>query len=251
MFLGGCLSGAALLSLTSERASDVPPLVTVTPPPSPPGDSDPADLDEDDELGDEEGAEPDVTSRHATTSRTGDADPAELDESEHGPSAADVLSALEQAYQRQVAAAEEAAMVRAEPAVAEAADVEAEVVPPAAVPAAPAPMPDERVAKIEPEPEPVEVRPHTEPVEVAAAADQNQPAVQQIVVYQPVYMLPPADPAVPTGTPARRRSVGRDPWAPLTISPRHNPWGTAAGGGAWATVGVAGGVWAGGFVARP
>jgi len=209
VFLGGCLSGAALLSLTSERAADAQQVVTVSPPPSTP--SEPADSDEAIELGDEEAAESDTTASHSSTGQSGDADPTELAESEHGPSAADILAEREREYPGQVAAAE-APPEPAESAVAEAdsTDVEAESVPPpAAPPAALAAASDERLAEIETERERADARADVEPVYVATEARAEQAPVQQIaVVYQPVYVLPPAaDPTGQARTSSSRRSA--------------------------------------------
>ncbi|HEU5073337.1 MAG TPA: hypothetical protein VFU02_04180, partial [Polyangiaceae bacterium] len=183
-------------------------------------------------------------------------------ESEHGPSAADILAALEQAYQRQVAESATAAESEAPEAGASAEgdlDGAATAVPsptappPTTVPEAEAiaatPASEGRLAESDSENVTGDAYVASEAVQVSTAppADQNQTVQSIAVVYQPVYVLPPATGVSPASTPPRR-SVGRDPWAPLTISPRHNPWATsAAQGGAWATVGVAGGVWAGGF----
>lgn len=247
VFLGGCLSGAALLSLSSERAGDAKHSATVTAPPSPP--AEPSDHDEaevDDE--DDRVTESDVTASHR--------DEGETVESEEGPSAADILLALEQAYQRQVAASA-VSEPEADPVVAEeasSAEVEAEsVTAEAHVPAAPAPVPYERIAKVEAEPRGADATP-AEPVQVATAArtEPHHETVQQVaVLYQPVVVLPPTDPGQQMHTSPPRRSVGRDPWAPATVSPRHNPWATSSmSGGAWSTIGVAGGVWGGSFAPR-
>lgn len=255
VFLGGCLSGAALLSLSGERAADSKQSVTVAPPPSAP--SEPSDPDEAAEVVDEDDGASDADS---TASHANDGDSAQSPETEHGPSAADVLAALEQAYQRQVA---ESAALEAppEPVLAEAAppaEVEAEAVAPEVDLAAPTAAPDERVSEAAQDSEPAAADAPVEPEPVQAATvarvDREHETVQQIaVVYQPVYVLPPtADPNGQPNTSPQRRWVGRDPWAPLSISPRHNPWATtAASGGAWATIGVAGGVWAAGFTPSP
>jgi hypothetical protein len=195
-------------------------------------------------------------------------DPEETVESEHGPSAADILAALEQAYQRQVAAA--ATEDSAESDVSEAdtrADGELEATAPTAVPPptlpapasepeaeaiAAAPAAEGRLAESDSDHAPTDAHVAAEAVQVstAPAADENQTVQSIAVVYQPVYVFPPGAGVTQASTPPRR-SVGRDPWAPLTISPRHNPWATnATHGGAWATVGVAGGVWAGGFATQ-
>lgn len=252
VFLGGCLSGAALLSLTSERADGQAQVVTVNPPPSVPDESD--DPDEGDELDEHVTVERDATEARATADHVGDPELAESGESEHGPSAADILAALEQAYQRQVAAA--AAKLPVDPVPVEVAiaevEAEVEVAPaPAVPPSAPAVSRDDRVVAIDTARDTEDEPARPDPVQVAMVEPvESQPPVQQVVVYQPVYVLPPNPQAAPTNTAPRRRAVGRDPWAPLNISPRHNPWGSASGAGAWTTVGVAGGVWAGGSAPR-
>ena len=246
VFLGGCLSGAALLSLTGERATDSKQAVVVVPPPSPPSEpSDPTD---------EEVSEADPAEHAVTAHPPSDAEPRDPPEGEEGPSAADILSALEQAYQRQIAAAELAAAP--EPEASEEETPTDQVVPPAE----PALVRDDQAIAIaeaqehEQAPAELEHEDDSEPVATAAVsrAEQNQETVQQIaVVYQPVYVLPPGGGAEgQRPTPSSTRSVGRDPWAPLTISPRHNPWAsTAASGGAWSTTTVSGGAWAAGNVA--
>ena len=253
VFLGGCLSGAALLSLSSDPPVDTRRAVTVPPESAP---AEPAEPAEPTEAHEDEAHEADSATLHdVAPSDTALAEPAE---SEAGPSAADILAALEQAYQRQVTEAE----------ASEAPDPEAvpEVEPPPA-PAEAAPVPPAAAQHDAPVMAAAEAVPHESPrevevdeganapheVAVAAHAEPDQAPIQQIaVLYQPVYVLPPGtNPAGQTTTPAPR-AIGRDPWAPLTISPRHNPWGSAGiTSGVWAAGNVAGGVWAAGFTAGP
>ena len=253
VFLGGCLSGAALLSLSNERAAETKHVVTV----SPPAPSEPSETQHAPEASDESDQ---VAEADLTTSHHNPVEPDEPADFESGPSAADILAALEQAYQRQVAgeaAQPEATIAEATPRAEVEPEPAAAEAPPQAAPVA-ALAPDEhgptesfeterRLAQNESEREVNDDA--IAPAEPVQAATHSEPTVQQIaVVYQPVYVLPPATDAKGQASPRPpRRSVGRDPWAPLTISPRHNPWGSAGSTGAWASAGVAGGVWAGGF----
>lgn len=257
VFLGGCLSGAALLSLSSDPPVDARQAATA-PPESPP-----LDPTEQAEAPEGEAPEADGATEHAVA--PSDPEATEPADPEAGPSAADILAALEQAYQRQVAEARvtpeaeasEAAEAEAAPEVETApAPVEAAAVPPVAerdaevVAAADASPSDESTAQDELDAESAGA-PHE--IAVAARAEPDPAPVQQIaVLYQPVYVLPAGtNPAAQTTTHASR-GIGRDPWAPLTISPRHNPWGAVGvSSGVWAAGNVAGGVWSVGFSAGP
>jgi len=253
VFLGGCLSGAALLSLSSDPPVDARRAVTA-PPESPPAHS--AEQTEAAEVAAHEAES--ATEHDVVPSDTAAAEPADP---EAGPSAADILAALEQAYQRQVAEAVATPEAETPPTDApatlevEAATALVETVP---VEAAPAPsLTVEREAQAvaaDDTPDVAVDEGAGAPQQVAAAAraEPDQAPIQQIaVLYQPVYVLPPGNPVQQTTTPAPR-AIGRDPWAPLTISPRHNPWGAVGvSSGVWAAGNVAGGVWAAGFTAGP
>lgn len=260
VFLGGCLSGAALLSLSTEQAVDPQHAISLRAPPEP-HESDAAT-----EATERE--EADTAAEHdAVVSPPTDTDAA-LAEASDGPSAADILAELERAYQRQLAASE-ATTAPSEPAAQEvsAAESEAEVLPEATALVAPTaddalalpetPAAEPRAPEIASDPATPDAYGAPEPIQVATAPrtrDESTTVQQVAVVYQPVYVLPPATHlSGQSHSASQRRSVGRDPWAPVTVGARHNPWATTvASGGAWATVGVAGGgVWAAGFMPRP
>lgn len=262
VFLGGCLSGAALLSLSTDR---VPESKTVTAPPQEP--STPAEPVDEHPAEAPDEAQADVLAHRDRATDTSDSEP-EHPGDEAGPSAADVLAELERAYQLQVAAAA-AAPPAPEAALADDAAAESEVVPPEVnPPASPNSAPEEVSAAVEEAPRDRRVAlaededededetysRDADPEESRRPDDLDRSEVQQVaVIYQPVYVLPPvATAAQPSAAVSGSRPIGLDPWTGLSVGVQHNPWATTPmSSSAWAAIGISGGSWSAGFVSRP
>ncbi len=236
VFLGGCLTGASLLTLGGQRSA------------ASSGVQIPADM--------KHGAPLESTSSHRTEldSATPADHPALLptppepsghdpldSDIESGSSAADVLVRLEQAYQNLLAAKA--------PGNSDASGENAQQVPVAAVaePAAETPEPAEQALSQRPNDVHVTVTLNS-PAPAAEAADGARPEprdavggpkqvqVQQVAVvnYQPVVVLPrePSQPAAPSvalggASVSITRGLegdGKNPWGTSRLGPRHNPW---------------------------
>ena len=271
VFVGGCLTGAALLSLGSEQANVRHGAVATVPAPPAPlevsDDASEADVEQPHDL-----APPDaLAAAPPHTSEPSASDEVGLDA--QGLSPADVLAELERAYQEHLSDPAVGVAPAQAPNTEAAATPEADPEQPHGDESAPA-LSTEPALRAEATPEGVRVAqnsktptPASDPGELTinighasppqeALGDLHQGGVQQtqvqqvaVVNYQPVYVLSPATTGTAKSTAALTSSarIGLDPWAPVGFGSRHNPWAaTSVAGSIWST-GPGGSVWGASF----
>lgn len=224
IFLGGCLTGAAVLSLSAERTQSAESAKRTEP-------AKRQALPPESELDGADSA--DVVADHPEPLHD---DPVaispEPEEPESTTSAADVLAYLEAEYQQRLSAAS-----RTEPP----AEISTQVTTSQVTPQGAEPSPTvENVVEVQVEVAQAETQDERKHTQVHGdvyqgdvhQGDVNQ--VQQVAVlnYQPIVVLPSAN--VDAAPLPRARAQSRhsyppsiDPWAPVTISPRHDPWASA------------------------
>lgn len=224
IFLGGCLTGAAVLSLSAERTQSAESAKRTEP-------AKRQALPPESELDGADSA--DVVADHPEPLHD---DPVaispEPEEPESTTSAADVLAYLEAEYQQRLSAAS-----RTEPP----AEISTQVTTRQVAPQGAEPSPTvENVVEVQVEVAQAETQDERKHTQVHGdvyqgdvhQGDVNQ--VQQVAVlnYQPIVVLPSAN--VDAAPLPRARAQSRhsyppsiDPWAPVTISPRHDPWASA------------------------